>query len=238
MRRRVLLALSVGTGLAIWRQSGAMIRAIRWLDQRSGIDGPSGARLYAALLAPRAGWLYERVAEDVATTLGDRVAPTIVDVGTGPGMLLIEIAARCPTASIIGIDPAEPMRAAAIRRLARTNLGDRVAVIAGSAEHLPLADASVDLVVSSLASHHWSEPETAIRELLRVLRPGSCALLYDLRFAGFTNQELDGLSAKAGVERAAITRRTLRGGLLRFFALVMLAAPDVAPAQEARVRQH
>jgi ubiquinone/menaquinone biosynthesis C-methylase UbiE len=227
MRRRVLIALILGAGLAIWRQPGAMIRLIRWLDQRSGIDGPAGARIYDAVLAPLAGWLYQRVAADVATTLGDRVAPTIVDVGTGPGMLLIAIAARCPTASIIGIDPAEPMRAAAIRRLARSHLGGQVAVIAGAAELLPLPDASVDLVVSSLASHHWSEPETAIRELLRVLRPGASALIYDLRFAGFTGQELDGLAAKAGVERDAITRRTLRGGLLRFFALVTLTAPGV-----------
>jgi ubiquinone/menaquinone biosynthesis C-methylase UbiE len=227
MRRRVLIALSLGTGLAIWRQPGAMIRVIRWLDQRSGIDGPSGARIYDRILAPLAGWLYQRVAADVATTLGDRVAPTIVDVGTGPGMLLIAIAARCPTASIIGIDPAEPMRAAAIRRLAHTDLGDRVAVIAGAAERLPFPDASVDVVVSSLASHHWSEPETAIREILRVLRPGACALVYDLRFAGFTDQELDGLARTAGTERAAITRRTLRGGLLRLFAVVTLSAPGV-----------
>lgn len=227
MRRRVLIALSLGTGLAIWRQPGATIRLIRWLDQRSGIDGPPGARLYDGVLAPLAGWLYQRVAADVATTLGDRVAPTIVDVGTGPGLLLIAISARCPTASIIGIDPAEPMRAAAIRRLARAHLGDQVAVIAGAAERLPLPDASVDVVVSSLASHHWSEPETAIREFLRVLRPGACALVYDLRFAGFTDQELDRLALTAGVERAAITRRTLRGGLLRLFALVTLTAPGV-----------
>ena len=99
MRRRVLVAFTMATGLMIWRHPLSSIRLIRWLDQRSGIDGPSGARVYDALLAPLAGWLYQRVAADVALTLVDHVAPTIVDIGTGPGLLLIAIAARCPTAT-------------------------------------------------------------------------------------------------------------------------------------------
>ena len=227
MRRRVLIAFTLATGLMIWRHPLASIRLIRWLDQRSGIDGPSGARVYDALLAPLAGWLYQRVAADVALTLADTVAPAIVDIGTGPGLLLIAIAARCPTATIIGIDPAEPMRAAAAHRLARAHLTDQVVVMAGAAERLPLPDGSIDLVVSSLASHHWSDPAMAIRESVRVLRPGARALVYDLRFVAFTEQELDTLAVVAGVERSAISRRTLQGGLLRLFALVTITAPGV-----------
>jgi ubiquinone/menaquinone biosynthesis C-methylase UbiE len=226
-RRRVWVAFTLATGLVIWRHPLATIRLIRWLDQRSGIDGPSGARVYDAVLAPLAGWLYQRVAADVALTLGDQVAPTIVDIGTGPGLLLIAVAARCPTATIIGIDPAEAMRAAAARRLARAHLTDRVAVMAGAAERLPIPNGSIDVVVSSLASHHWSDPAMAIRELVRVMRPGARALIYDLRFVGFTEQELDTLAVAAGVERAAITRRTLQGGPLRLFALVTIMAPGV-----------
>ena len=227
MRRRVLVAFTLATGLVIWRHPISSIRLIRWLDQRSGIDGPSGARVYDALLAPLAGWLYQRVASDIALTVGDQVAPTIVDIGTGPGLLLIAVAARCPTATVIGIDPAEPMRAAAARRLVRAHLTDRVAVMAGAAERLPLLDGSVDLVVSSLSSHHWSDPAMAIRELVRVLRPGARALVYDLRFVGFTEQELDTLAVVAGVERSTISRRTVRGGLLRLFALVTITAPGM-----------
>jgi ubiquinone/menaquinone biosynthesis C-methylase UbiE len=234
MRRRVLVALALAAGLATWRRPLAGIRLIRWLDQRSGIDGPSGARVYDRWLAPMAGWLYQRVAADVAKTLGDKFEPVIVDVGTGPGLLLIAVAARCPTATIIGIDPAEPMRVAAGRRLARANLDHRIVVMAGAAERLPLPDTSVDLIVSSLASHHWSEPATAIRELLRVLRPGAKALIYDLRFAGLADRELDALAMQTGVQRTALTRHTLRGGLLRLFAQVTLTAPSapVAPSTE------
>ena len=58
-------------------------------------------------------------------------------------------------------------------------------------------------------------------------RPGARALIYDLRFAGFTDEELDTLAMVVGIERAAITRQTLRGGLLRLFAQVTLTAPGV-----------
>jgi ubiquinone/menaquinone biosynthesis C-methylase UbiE len=227
MRRRGLVAITLALGLVIWRHPLAGIRLVRWLDQRSGIDGPAGARIYDALLAPLGGWLYRRVASDAVLAVGDQVAPTIVDIGTGPGLLLIAVAARYPTATIIGIDPAEPMRAAAARRLALADLADRVALLAGVAERLPLPDGSVDLVVSTLASHHWSDPAMAIDELLRVLRPGARALVYDLRFVALSEKEIDRLTIIAGVDRDAIFRRTLKGGLLRLFALVTITAPDV-----------
>jgi ubiquinone/menaquinone biosynthesis C-methylase UbiE len=96
--------------------------------------------------------------------------------------------------------------------------------LAGTAEHLPLPDVSVDLVVSSLSSHHWSDPAMAVRELRRVVRDGRRALIYDLRFVGLTDEELDTIATENGLQRAAITRRTLRGGLMRLFTQVTLVA--------------
>jgi hypothetical protein len=44
---------------------------------------------------------------------------------------------------------------------------------------------------------------------------------------GFTAQALDALAVTAGVERAAITRRTLQGGVLGLFAPVTITAPGM-----------
>jgi ubiquinone/menaquinone biosynthesis C-methylase UbiE len=209
-------------GRARLHPSEAAIRVIRWLDRRSGIDGASGARVYDAVLVPLAGWLYEQVAADISSRLGEGTRATIVDVGTGPGALLVAVARCCPAATIVGIDPAPTMRRAAARRIARTHLSQRVTVIDGTAERLPLADGSVDIAVSTLASHHWLAPAGAMRELRRVLRPGGTALIYDLRFAGFTERELDRMAVAVGLEREAIRRRVLRGGRWRLFARITI----------------
>lgn len=75
---------------------------------------------------------------------------SVVDVGAGTGFVTVELAQRCgPESRVTAVDP----WAAAMERLA-----DKVAflgltnvdVVVASAEHLPLPDASVDLVVSNL----------------------------------------------------------------------------------------
>ncbi|HKD97163.1 MAG TPA: class I SAM-dependent methyltransferase, partial [Micromonosporaceae bacterium] len=55
----------------------------------------------------------------------------------------------------------------------------------GDVTDLPFADGSFDLVVSSLSLHHWDEPEAAVPELARVLRPGGRVCIYDFPFAPF-----------------------------------------------------
>src|SRR5258708_2242913 len=48
-----------------------------------------------------------------------------------------------------------------------------------AAEELPYADASFDFVTSRIAPHHFSSPESFVRETARVLRPGGSFLLID-----------------------------------------------------------
>jgi ubiquinone/menaquinone biosynthesis C-methylase UbiE len=50
----------------------------------------------------------------------------------------------------------------------------------GAAESLPLSDSSVDVVLSSISFHHWSDQIAALREIIRVLRPGGCFCLADI----------------------------------------------------------
>ena len=68
-----------------------------------------------------------------------------LDLGCGTGALCAAIADRCSPASVLGVDPSE-----GFLKTARENLGGRVELRQGTATAIPLADATVDVVVSGL----------------------------------------------------------------------------------------
>jgi SAM-dependent methyltransferase len=108
--------------------------------------------------ADAVAWLAER--------LGLRPGTTVVDVGAGTGKLTRQLVAT--GARAIAVEPMEGMR----RVLAGAVPGAEV--IAGSAESIPLPDASADAVTAGQAAH-WFRPEQAAAEIARVLRPGGGA---------------------------------------------------------------
>lgn len=98
---------------------------------------------------------------------------SVLDVGCGTGRLLRAAAVRWPAARLLGVDPAEGMVEVARR------LTPGAEIQRGLAESLPLPDASVDLVVSTLSFHHWGDQAEALREIARVLRLGGHFILVD-----------------------------------------------------------
>ncbi len=97
----------------------------------------------------------------------------ILDIGCGTGRLLRAASKRWPKAQLVGIDPAEQMISVAIRM----NPDARFTV--ATAESIPLPDHSVDIVLSSLSFHHWSDQKKAFLEIARVLRPDGLFCLAD-----------------------------------------------------------
>jgi SAM-dependent methyltransferase len=100
-------------------------------------------------------------------------ARLVADVGAGTGKLTQVIAAT--GRDVIAVDPDAGM----LERLRAVVPGARTEV--GSAERLPLADASVDAVTFGQA-WHWVDEEAASAEAARVLRPGgTLALIWNIR---------------------------------------------------------
>lgn len=103
----------------------------------------------------------------------------LVDVGCGSGFWLPDYASRA--ASVIGVEPDPALLELARERVARQGI-DGVRVLHGSAEHLPLADASVDVVHARFA-YFFPTPTNdctpGLREVLRVLRPGGTLVVID-----------------------------------------------------------
>jgi len=115
--------------------------------------------------AELAGWLRD--------TLGLAAGRRVVDLGAGTGKFTRLLV---PTgASVVAVEPVAEMRAQLAARL------PEVTALAGTAESMPLPDASVDAVVCAQA-FHWFANHAAMREIRRVLRPGGkLGLVWNVR---------------------------------------------------------
>lgn len=95
-----------------------------------------------------------------------------LDLGAGTGQLTRDLVAR--GVDVIAVEPDERMRAVLTANL-------DIPALEGSAEQIPLPDASVDLVTCG-AMWHWVDQARALPELARVLRPGGVlAIMWNLR---------------------------------------------------------
>lgn len=112
----------------------------------------------AGLQQQVADWLLSQVPGPVARAL---------DLGCGTGYCL----ARLEAQTLMGLDISADMLAQAAAKAPGALL------LQGDAQQLPLASASVDLVVSSLALQWCASLELALGELARVLAPGGQALV-------------------------------------------------------------
>lgn len=102
-------------------------------------------------------------------------AATILDVGTGSGTLALAALGRWPRARVVGLDGSRGMLDAA-DAVAAASLPvaerDRLELVEGLAERIPLEDGSVDVVVSSFVLQLVASRARALAEARRVLVPG------------------------------------------------------------------
>jgi len=210
MRRtaRVLGAAGVGAAaLLLARATPAWNRAVASLRTSSS----PGARVYELLAGPLFGGLYELAAADAAGLLAGVAEPSVLEVGPGPGNLAARLARRVPGLRIVGVDIDQAMVERARARVARAGLDERVTFEVGDVVALPLADASVDLVVTTFSVHHWPDPAAGFAEIRRVLRPGGRLLAFDVPDPwGRLESRAPGLGAAARAGGFAVDPTTIR----------------------------
>ncbi|MFJ4656969.1 class I SAM-dependent methyltransferase [Nocardia sp. NPDC088792] len=117
-------------------------------------------------------------ARTIVLALAARPEPgRVLDVGCGTGVALRELAERLPRARrLIGVDAA-----AGMVEVARERLGDnRIEVVQGKAEALPVESGAFDLVISITSFDHWGDQGAGLRECARALTPSGVFVLTDL----------------------------------------------------------
>ena len=169
----------------------------------AGVALARGNRLAAALgaasavevLATAASYIYATrrgkvvVWDRLFDELGLQGDETVLDLGCGRGAVLLAAAKRVPRGRAIGVDlwradQTENSQQATLSNADLESVAERVEVRTADMTALPLADESVDAIVSSLAIHNIGTHEgrrKALDEAIRVLRPGGRLVIADLR---------------------------------------------------------
>ncbi len=102
----------------------------------------------------------------------------LLDVGCGTGYL-IDLLAKDRPARYRGLDlSGEMIKMARAKQIPGAEFSE------GTADRLPWADGSFDVVTCSQSFHHYPDPEKAMAEALRVLRPGGLYILSDTGIGG------------------------------------------------------
>jgi demethylmenaquinone methyltransferase/2-methoxy-6-polyprenyl-1,4-benzoquinol methylase len=105
---------------------------------------------------------------------GLRPGMRCVDVAVGTGLLAGEmVAITGDPGAIIGVDVSEAMLAIARNKI-------EIPLVLAAAEALPLPPASADFVAMGYALRHIADIQAALREALRILRPGGTLLLLEI----------------------------------------------------------
>ncbi len=112
-----------------------------------------------------------------------------VDLGCGTGQNLLQLSAKA--GRVIGVDSSLKMldKTGAMLRMKNSNIELRL----GELEHLPMSDQEADLAVANMVLRHVSEPILGLREIQRVLKPGSIFILAD-----FDGHEQEAVRKKYG----------------------------------------
>jgi ArsR family transcriptional regulator len=155
---------------------------------------------------------------------------TVVDLGTGAGRLLGPLKARA--AHVIGIDASSRMLERAAKA-ARERGWEGVDLRLGTIEHLPLRDREVDAAVAHLVLHHAAQPETALSEAFRTLKPGGVLVVGDFlphdqewmrdeladQWLGFEPESVARMVRDVGFRNVKIDRHRGRANELGMFVL-------------------
>ena len=141
------------------------------------MSAPDGGRQQRSLSFGSQAAAYERGRPSYPPEAVDWLLPAgardVLDLGAGTGKLTNRLIER--GLNVVAVDPI-----AELLDVLRAGLPDTPALL-GTAENIPLDDSSVDAVLVAQA-WHWFDPERAVAEVARVLRPGGhLGLLWNVR---------------------------------------------------------
>jgi ubiquinone/menaquinone biosynthesis C-methylase UbiE len=125
-----------------------------------------------------------------------------LDIGTGSGILALELARACPGFEFVGLDLSKPAVRVAREQTAGSEMSSRVSFEHGDAEAMPFDDRSFDLAISSNTLHLLDNPVRMFDEVQRVLSSSGRFIISDFRrsWLGYLTDHIRAAYSPAEVE--------------------------------------
>ncbi|MFA5056926.1 MAG: arsenite methyltransferase [Opitutaceae bacterium] len=156
---------------------------------------------------------------------------TVLDLGSGAGFDCLLAARQLKgTGRVIGVDMTPPMIAKARRNAAKAGLAN-VEFRLGEIEYLPVADATVDLIISNCVINLSPEKAQVFREAFRVLKPGGRLAIADIVAIKPLPPELKGKLEAIG---ACVAGAALVSDLQAMLKETGFARVDIQPKESSR----
>jgi len=142
----------------------------------------------------------------------------VLDIGCGTGFLMLGVArAVGKNGKVFGIDISEEMMKKAKENLSEAGISS-IEFKVGDAENIPLEDNSIDAIVGNMVLHHCPNPESAIKEMARVLKLKGRLVLADMEehkekwlrdemadlWLGFNLQKIKEMFQRAGLKKVIV----------------------------------
>jgi arsenite methyltransferase len=142
----------------------------------SVFDDDASRKLEAAYLTPDVVGQRRETLRTLALQPGEHV----IDIGSGPGLLVAEMAEVVGQAGrVTGLEISDSMLALGRRRCTDPSIRERVDFVKADAVALPFPNDMFDVAVSTQVYEYVADLKVALAELHRVLRPGGRALIID-----------------------------------------------------------
>jgi demethylmenaquinone methyltransferase / 2-methoxy-6-polyprenyl-1,4-benzoquinol methylase len=106
-----------------------------------------------------------------ALALGDDAR--VLDLCSGTGDLALATVRASTRASVVGVDFAGEMLRLGAAKVQAASLGSRIRLVRGDAASIPVGTATCDAATIAFGIRNVAEPERALREIARVLKPGA-----------------------------------------------------------------
>lgn len=119
---------------------------------------------------------YSQVADEIVSHIKQGA---MLDLGTGPGYLPIEIVKRAPDINITGVDLSRKLIHMARANAQKAGFSSQLSFEVGNSGRLHFDEAVFDMVISTGMLHSLKNPVTVLSEINRVLKNGAEAWIYD-----------------------------------------------------------